>query len=105
MHPSDRYRTGNLLKWRWSERSEVVATNGSTLHARMAEPTREQAKVSSYLIDNGETLPYDVPEREVAPGVRVARSATGGLSIRNGNLREVLAAADTDALTKLKDSD
>ncbi len=86
--------------WRWPERMEVVASTG-TLHARAAQPTREQAGSSDFLRDDGVTLPSDVPEVDLGNDVRLARSATGGLTIRSGRLREVIAEAETDARLKL----
>lgn len=88
--------------WRLPERAEVVAATG-TLQARAAQPTGDQvAGRSNYLRDDGRILPLDIPDADLGHGVRLARSATGGLSIRSGNLREILAAADTDALLKLR---
>lgn len=92
----------NIETFRLSERAEVVATNGSTMHARMAQPTRENAGTSDYLVDDGRLLPPGVPEIDLGGNVTLARSATGGLALRSGRLREVLGEAEVDALVKLR---
>ena len=92
----------NLDQWRLPERMQVVASTGN-LRDRMAGPTREQiGNRSDYLRDDGRVLPYEQPEVSLAGDVTLARSSTGGLSIRSGRLRETLAAAETDALIKLR---
>lgn len=91
----------NVETWRLPERMEVVYSYG-TLHGRAAQPAAGNALPSSYLQDDGGLLPYDVPEVDLGGDVRLARSATGGLSIRSGRLREVLAEAETDARVKLR---
>lgn len=75
--------------------------SSGTLHARAAMPAPgDPPGKADFLRDNGEVLAFDEFEREIAPDVRVARSATGGLTIRSGRLREVLAEAELDAMIK-----
>jgi hypothetical protein len=82
---------------------EVVASTG-TLRERLAGATRENGGTSDYLRDNGSRLPFDQHEIELAGGVKLARSATGGLTLRSGRLREILAEAEVDARIKLKNN-
>lgn len=94
----------NLMEWRLPEAMPVVASYG-TLRERMAGMTRENAGTSDYLIDDGSVLPHGQPEMSLGGGVMLARSATGGLTLRHGNLREVLAAAELDATIKARGPD
>ncbi len=79
---------------------ESVARSGQT-HVEGA-PIEQAPGTSKLLKDDGQLLAPDQMERELLGGVRVSRTADGGLSLRNGNLREVLAAADTDLRVRLK---
>jgi len=97
--------SGGIDQWRYPERMEVVYSSG-TLHARAALPASGQAPgQSDFLRDTGEILAFDQFEREIAPDMRIARSATGGLTLRSGRLREVLAEAELDAIVKLRSAE
>lgn len=80
----------NIENYRLPECMEVVYQTG-TLHQRMALRGGPTPGTSEFLADDGALLPPGEVERTLVGGVVVARAATGGLSLRNGNLRDRLA--------------